>query len=62
MNCTICGGMGGWYEDVGLEYCYPWENCSYCKGTGKQTISQWFWENVPAWFVEWYADTFCKES
>jgi len=62
MKCEACAGEGGWRENYDMDYVDEWEECPYCKGTGKATFSMWFWTHVPVWFVEWYGDTFCKEE
>ena len=62
MKCSVCDGEKGWYENYGLEYYNYWEDCPYCKGTGKAGFAAWFWEHAPVRFVEWYADKFCKED
>jgi len=56
-ECEACAGEGGWCENYGDE----WTVCPYCKGTGKATLSMWFWTHVPVWFAEWYADKFYRE-
>ena len=62
MKCNICDGEGGWYENYDMDWTNIHEECPYCNGTGRMSFSQWFWENAPVRFVEWYGDTFCNEE
>ena len=55
-KCEACNGEGGWREHVEENYSSPFETCSYCRGTGKQSFSQWFWTRAPLWLIDWYAD------
>ena len=61
-KCEACNGEGGWHENYDMDYVSEWEECPYCKATGKQTFSQWFWTHAPIRFVEWYGDVRNKDE
>ena len=65
MRCRLCEGKGGWSEDFG-EGTVIREECPSCNETGKIGLFCWlqwaFWDHVPEWFFEWWADTFHPET
>ena len=46
VRCPMCHGDGGWneYQDIYSR----WDDCLYCKSTGRITLWRWFMGEV--WF------------
>ena len=66
MKCSICEGEGEFIDYMEDYVPAARYDCPACTGSGemclREWLSQWFWENVPVEFAEWYGERKWKDS